>query len=224
VTIDTIRRLASNDLDSAPIGGGTPEPAPSAPERLVVIGASAGGPTALATILGDLPRDFAAAIVIVQHMDAQFLPLLATWLNERSGVPVRVARQGDPPVARAALLAGTADHLVCLKSQALGYTPEPLECVHRPSVDVFFESVARNWRGDVTGVLLTGMGNDGARGLKALRDHGRYTIAQDRRSSAVYGMPKAAAAIDAAVDILSLERIASTLQGVLTGSRRPASP
>jgi two-component system response regulator WspF len=219
VKIDTFRRLVSNDADSAPVGGAAPEPRPSAHDRLVVIGASAGGPMALATILSDLPRDFAAAIVIVQHVDAQFLPLMAAWLDERSAVRVRVARQGDPPQANAALIAGTRDHLVCLNSQTLGYTPEPLDCCDRPSVDVFFESVVRHWRGDVTGVLLTGMGKDGARGLKALRDQGRYTIAQDQRSSAVYGMPQAAAAIGAAVDILPLDRIASKLQGVPAGTR-----
>jgi two-component system response regulator WspF len=83
---------------------------------------------------------------------------------------------------------------------------------------VFFESVNRFWRGDAVGVLLTGMGSDGARGLKALRNRGHYTIAQDRATSAVYGMPKAAAALNAAVDILPMERIASRLVEVVVGT------
>jgi two-component system chemotaxis response regulator CheB/two-component system response regulator WspF len=78
--------------------------------------------------------------------------------------------------------------------------------VYRPSVDVFFQSVSQRWQGRVVGVLLTGMGSDGAVGLKTLRDKGHYTIAQDRATSAVYGMPKAAAALDAAVEILAIER------------------
>ena len=97
----------------------------------------------------------------------------------------------------------------------LGYTADPSDYVYRPSVDVFFHSVCRLWRGDVVGVLLTGMGRDGALGLKALRDRGHYTIAQDEATSAVYGMPKAAATINAAVDILPPERIAPKLMEVL---------
>jgi two-component system response regulator WspF len=83
--------------------------------------------------------------------------------------------------------------------------------VYRPSVDAFFHSVVKFWRGEALGVLLTGMGRDGAAGLKALRERGQYTIAQDQKTSAVYGMPKAAATLDAAVDILPLDRIAARL-------------
>jgi two-component system response regulator WspF len=93
----------------------------------------------------------------------------------------------------------------------LGYTPEPRDFAYRPSVDVFFDSVGRLWAGQAIGVLLTGMGADGAQGLKTLRANGHYTIAQDEASSAVYGMPKAAAAVNAAVDILPLKSIAPRL-------------
>ena len=109
--------------------------------------------------------------------------------------------------------------------ERLGYTDEPRHYAYRPSVDVFFQSVSRLWRGDVVGVLLTGMGRDGALGLKALRDRGHHTIAQDESSCAVYGMPKAAAALNAAVDILALDRIAARVQDVAcasaAGSVRP---
>ena len=114
------------------------------------------------------------------------------------------------------LLAGTRDHLELKTADRVGYTVEPRDYVYRPSVDVFFQSVSRLWRGDVVGVLLTGMGRDGALGLKALRTRGHYTIAQDEATSAVYGMPKAAAMLKAAVDILPAERIASKLMEVLT--------
>jgi len=180
-------------------------------DRLVAIGASAGGPAALATVLGDLPGDFPAAIVIVQHVDEQFAAGMATWLNQGTALHVRVAVEGDRPRVGEVLLAATTDHLTLKRPDQVGYTPDPVDYVYRPSVDVFFHSACRLWRGDVIGVLLTGMGRDGALGLKALRDHGHYTIAQDEATSAVYGMPKAAATINAAVDILPAGRIAAKL-------------
>jgi chemotaxis response regulator CheB len=178
---------------------------------LVAIGASAGGPAALATVLGGLPREFPAAVVLIQHVDEQFAAGMATWLSGSSKLPVRLAREGDAVTVGTVLLAGTGDHLTLKRDGLLGYTPSPREHVYRPSVDVFFESVSRFWRGGVVGVLLTGMGSDGAAGLKTLRNKGHYTIAQDKATSAVYGMPKAAAALDAAVDILPLSQIASKL-------------
>jgi two-component system response regulator WspF len=186
-----------------------PNSAPINP--LVAIGASAGGPAALALILHDLPGDFAAPIIIVQHIDAQFAPSMALWLNEQSPLSVRVATEGDHPQPGAVLIAASNDHLVFVDSQTLRYTPEPLSCHYRPSVDVFFESVRKHWRGDIVAALLTGMGKDGAKGLKALRDAGAATIAQDAGSCVVYGMPKAAAELGAAVEILPLGRIASSL-------------
>lgn len=208
--IDTIRRLIGNGNERL---RERVQPTLSAfrQERLVVIGASAGGPAALSVILGALPPDFPAAIVIVQHVDEEFAPLMATWLNDQSRVPVKLAREGDQPQFGTALMAATNDHLVFVNNRTLGYTREPQNYSYRPSVDVFFESVARHWRGEVIGVLLTGMGRDGAKGLKALREVGNLTITQDRESCVVYGMPKAAAQIDAAVEILPLSQIAARL-------------
>jgi two-component system response regulator WspF len=139
---------------------------------------------------------------------------MAEWLGQTSALPVRLARPGDRPTAGTVLLAGACDHLVLKRAGCLEYTPDPREADYRPSIDVFFHSVSRFWRGDVVGVLLTGMGRDGALGLKALRNQGHFTIAQDQASCAVYGMPKAAAALHAAVDILPLERIAPRLAAV----------
>jgi two-component system, chemotaxis family, response regulator WspF len=178
---------------------------------LVAIGASAGGPAALAELLRRLPKDFPAAIVVVQHVEAQFAAGLAHWLGQQSSLPVTLAKEGQRPSIGTVLLAGTNDHLVLTAASKLSYTPEPRDYVYRPSVDVFFETVSRVWRGPAVGVLLTGMGRDGAQGLKALRDRGYHTIAQDHASCAVYGMPKAAAALNAAVEILPLLRIAPRL-------------
>lgn len=179
--------------------------------RLLAIGSSAGGPAALARLLEGLPAEFPAAVVIVQHVDEQFAAGMADWLGRHSKLPVRVAQAGDAPAPGSVLLAGTNDHLTLLAGGKLAYTAHPREYVYRPSVDVFFESVARHWAGEAVGVLLTGMGRDGAIGLKALRNQGRHTIAQDQATSAVYGMPKAAATLGAAVDILPLDRIAPKL-------------
>jgi two-component system, chemotaxis family, response regulator WspF len=182
--------------------------------RMVAIGASAGGPTALAQLLAGLPKEFPAAIVVVQHVDEKFANGMAEWLNQISPLPVRIAKEGDRPVIGGVLLAGSGDHLALKSADKLGYCSDPSDSTYRPSVDVFFESITRKWQGEAAAVLLTGMGRDGAVGLRALRDKGWHTIAQDEKSSAVYGMPKAAAELDAAVDILPLDQIAPRLMKI----------
>jgi two-component system response regulator WspF len=190
-------------------------------KRLVAIGASAGGPAALARLLGDLPVDFPAGIVIVQHVDEQFARSMADWLGRQCRLSVRVAAENDRPEPGTALLAATNEHLTLNSAERLGYSAEPHEAIYRPSIDVFLSSVCENWRGEAIGVLLTGMGRDGALGLKALRNQGGYTIAQDSQTCAVYGMPKAAAAMGAAVDVLPLERIAPRLLDAVMYSAFP---
>jgi two-component system response regulator WspF len=197
----------------------TPQAPPIAPamvaapplDPLIAIGASAGGPAALAVVLAGLPRDLSASVVIVQHLDAQFAPGLAGWLSGQSVWPVRIAAEGDVPHAGTVLVAGADKHLVVNAGGKLAYTSEPVDCSYRPSIDVFFRSVVRHWKGKAAGVLLTGMGRDGALGLKAMRDDGAYTIAQSRDGCVVYGMPKAAAELDAATSILTLESIPQAL-------------
>ena len=182
---------------------------------LVVIGASAGGPAALATVLGQLPGDFPAGVVIVQHVDPQFAQGLVTWLDHQTDLEVRVAKEGDRPLPGVALLAGKDQHLILTGSRRLAYTVHPSETTYRPSIDVLFRSVERNWQGEVVGVLLTGMGRDGAEGLQLLREAGFHTIAQDQGSSAVYGMPRAAARLRAASQILALDKIGPRLASIM---------
>jgi two-component system response regulator WspF len=195
-----------------------PVPVRDAVQRrgLVAIGSSAGGPAALEILLKGLPKDFSAPIVLVQHVDQVFAAGMAQWLSSSSGLAVRLARDGEPPQPGAVLLAGTNHHIRLLKNGTLAYTAEPVNEIYRPSIDVFFESVASYWSGDAVGVLLTGMGRDGAQGLKLMRQRGFLTIAQNQESCAVYGMPKAAAAIDAAVEIRPLDTIAPRLKEVFT--------
>ncbi len=185
-------------------------------KKLVAIGASAGGPTALAKILSALPVNFPAAIVIVQHVDSQFAEGLAHWLGQQTQLQVRLAKEGDQPVAGTVLLAGRDRHLVFSDATRLSYTRSQVETSYCPSVDVFFKSVQRFWEDDAVGVLLTGMGRDGAEGLKALRSRGFHTIAQNEASSAVYGMPKAAMELQAASEILALDKIAPRLVNIFT--------
>ncbi len=205
--IETIRRfLGSPRKPVTPV-----RPASPPPDRLVAIGASAGGPAALAMILGDLPVHFPAAVVIVQHMDKRFAPGLTEWFATRTKLPVRMARDGERPEPGAILLAGRDQHLILSGPRRLGYTVQPRNASYCPSVDVFFESVAHKWPGVVVGVLLTGMGRDGAAGLQMLRQAGHHTIAQDESTSAVYGMPRAAVALEAAQEILALDKIGPRL-------------
>lgn len=199
------------------------------PERrvgvpLVAIGASAGGPAALATILHSLPAALAGAFVIVQHIDAGFAAGMAEWLGQSAALEVRVARDGESPAAGVALLAGARDHhLVLDPRQRLRYQDEPSQLGDRPSIDELFDSIARHWQRPAIGVLLTGMGRDGARGLRALRDRGHHTIAQDAASSAIYGMPKAAVGLNAAVEVMPLDAIAQRLQQLLQPPKRTHS-
>lgn len=191
----------------------------ASPTSLIAIGTSAGGPAALAAVLNGLPADLPAGIVIVQHVDARFAPGLASWLDQQCALPVRLAREEDRIHPGQVLVAGLDEHLVFKTGAQLGYTSEPSDHAYRPSVDVFFDSAARRWSGTLIGVLLTGMGADGAVGLKRLRQLGHHTIAQDRATCAVYGMPKAAVALDAATEVLPLEKIGSRLIKLLAAAR-----
>ncbi len=191
---------------------------------LVAIGASAGGPAALATLLAALPADFPAAIVVVQHVDVKFAEGMAQWLDRDAKLTVKIAVEGDRPVPGQVHLAGSNDHLVMHADGTLGYTAHPKDYVYRPSVDVFLQSLTQHWTRGIIGVLLTGMGRDGALGLRALRNQGCHTIAQDQATSAVYGMPKAAAQLDAAIDILPLRAIAPQLISLTTTSWSQSAP
>lgn len=208
-TIDKLTRPAPfRRWNSKP---GESSDGPMADCSLVAMGSSTGGPKALATILSALPGDFAAGIVIIQHVDCQFAAELAAWLDEQSRLQVRVARSGDRPAPGTALIAATNDHLIVDRFHRLSYSGEPREMSYRPSVDVFFQSVAARWRGEVAGLLLTGMGRDGGMGLLKLREKGCYTIAEHQSTCAVYGMPKAAVQLNAAVDVLPVGDIAAAL-------------
>ena len=196
------RRPVPAEKTLQPIIGGVP---------LIAIGASTGGPSALREVLQALPSNPGVAIAIVQHVDEQFAASFTDWLDEQTPLPVRQAKPGDRFEPGTALVCGREDHLILTANGSLDYTPEPRELAYRPSVDVFFNSLAEHHLNQTVGVLLTGMGKDGAAGLKAMRERGWLTLAQDRETCAVYGMPKAAKELDAAKEILPLGNIGPRL-------------
>ncbi len=180
------------------IGGATPPSTDAAASGeapfLVALGASTGGPQAVADVLGRLPRDLGAALLIVQHIEAAYAPGLASWLQEKTGFPVLFAETGAPPRRGVALLfAGLEDR----------------------AVDLFFTSLSGHAPPGIA-VLLTGMGRDGAAGLLELRRVGWSTICQDERTSIVYGMPKAAVEIGAAALVLPLEAIGPSIAAAVS--------
>jgi two-component system response regulator WspF len=194
--------------------------APDAPERvtsLLAIGASTGGPVAVSKLLAGWVPPRGCAIVVVQHIDQHFADNFARWLGEQLDMPVRAAEEGDELIAGTVLIAKSNDHLTLDQHYRLRYDANPKDYAYRPSVDVFFHCVAQHWKGEAVGVLLTGMGRDGADGLLAMRRAGQTTIAQDQASSAVYGMPRAAAELDAAQMILPLTKIGPVLRSTLGG-------
>jgi two-component system response regulator WspF len=194
-----------------PGAGARDKSPPSRIPQVVALGASTGGPEALARVLSALPPSLPAGVLIVQHIAADFAHDLTQWLGSRIALPVRLAREGDSVRAGEVLIAGTDDHLIVHPDLTVGYTREPDSCVYRPSVDVFFQSLALRWPRPGVSVLLTGMGSDGAKGLACLRQARWGTIAQDEESCVVYGMPRAAVELKAAVQVLPLGKIAAAV-------------
>lgn len=183
----------------------------TATRRVVGIGASTGGPPVLQTILSALPRDFPAPLIIVQHIARGFLPGMVEWLNQTTGLHVHVAAHGATPVPGHAYLAPDDFHLGVSAAGKLTLSREAPEAGLRPAVSCLFRSLAENYGAQAVGVLLSGMGRDGAEELKRLRERGALTIAQDRDSSVVHGMPAAAIELGAAMQVLPADRIASAL-------------
>ncbi len=178
-------------------------------ERVVAIGASTGGTEALRVFLEQMPHD-APGIVIVQHMPEHFTTAFARRLNGVCRVTVKEAVHGDTVLPGHALIAPGNKHMLLKRSGARYFVDikdGPLVCRHRPSVDVLFRSAARYAGKNTIGVIMTGMGDDGARGMRELKEAGAFNIAQDEASCIVYGMPKEAIKHGAVDSVLPLEKI-----------------
>lgn len=185
--------------------------APQGATRVVGIGASTGGPPALQTILAALPKDFSLPILIVQHISRGFLPGLAAWLGQTTALHVQIAANGLQPMPGHAYLAPDDYHLELDKSGCMRLVRESRDDGLRPSVDRLFRSLALHCGNGAVGVLLTGMGRDGAAELKTMHECGAHTIAQDRETAVVHGMPGVAIALAAATEVLPLDGIAPAL-------------
>jgi two-component system chemotaxis response regulator CheB len=186
------------------------QPAPDI--QLVAIGTSTGGPPILHTMLANLPKNFPVPIVIVQHIAMGFLAGLVEWLNKSTHFPVCIPTHGDLLLPGHAYLAPEGRHLGVACGPRAVVVDAPPEHNLRPAVSYLFRSVAHALGNQAVGVLLTGMGKDGATELKLLREKGGITIAQDKESSVVHGMPGEAIQLGAAMHILPPERIVETLQ------------
>ena len=182
--------------------------------KLVAIGISTGGPNSLEYMLGQLPAEFSAAIMVVQHMPAGFTSTFARRLNESCALEVKEAQSGDLLTAGRVLVC-PGDRHMRLRRMPLGdvvvLSDDDKVNGHRPSVDVLFRSAAQEFGANAVGLLMTGMGEDGAEGLGAMKETGALTIAQDEASSIVFGMPRAAIERGYAKRIVALEDLANTL-------------
>lgn len=179
--------------------------------RVVGIGASTGGPPALAHVLAMLPADFPFAVLVVQHLSAGFDAQLVAWLKQVCAVRVELATAGKQVSAGTVLVAPCDQHMLVEANGAIALSGRPPESGHRPSIDVLFGSIAMSYGARGVGVEMTGMGADGARGLLEMRTRGAHTMAQDEASSVIFGMPKAAIALGAAKDVLGLDEIGEAL-------------
>ncbi len=197
-----------------------PEKAPApagAPNKIVAIGVSTGGPQALEYVLSQLPGDFPGAITVVQHMPDGFTDMFARRLDEVCPLRVKEAQSGDMLLPGRVLICPGNRHMK-VKRLPLGdiavLSDEPRVNGHRPSVDVLLKSVAEEFRSNAVGVIMTGMGDDGAEGLGAIKREGGMTIAQSEESCVVYGMPKAAIERGYAIRVVGLDIMGSTLQAI----------
>jgi len=187
-----------------------PAPKPDGKRSILAIGASTGGPKAVMSIVKTLPADFKASVFIVQHISSGFARGFAQWLDLECRLPVRVAESGHLPMGGEVLVAPNDCHMT-LEGDRLLLSDSPPVNSCKPSIDVFFASLAEMKGAQTVGVLLTGMGKDGAQGLALLHENGSATIVQDEKSCVVFGMPKAAIFLNAADEILPLSEIPSAI-------------
>lgn len=183
--------------------------------KMVAIGASTGGPQTLQTILSNISADLCAPVIIVQHIAAGFVTGFIDWLNRTSKVPVQLAINGEEVINGRAYVAPDGFHLTINEKNRVTLSDSERENFVKPSVSFLFRSIADVFGSNAIGVLLTGMGKDGAKELKLMKDKGSITIAQDKESSIVHGMPGEAIKLGAAMHVLSPEKIAIAINSLV---------
>jgi two-component system chemotaxis response regulator CheB len=190
--------------------------------KVIALGTSTGGTDALMTVLSALPKQ-APGIVMVQHMPEEFTRSFAERLDSRCAIDVKEAEDGDAVIPGVALLAPGNRHMRLARDGAryvVRITSGPRVCRHRPSVEVLFESTAEYAGANAMGVIMTGMGDDGATGLVSMRNAGAYTVAQDEQSCVVFGMSREAIRRGGACTVCPLDRIAAQILGFAAGEHR----
>ncbi len=181
------------------------------PPKLIAIGASTGGPAALKAIFSKLPENFSIPILIVQHIASGFTQGLVDWLSDSTGYKISVAKSGDRPLPAHAYVAPDDYHMKLSSTGRIELIDAPAVNGHKPSVSVLFSSLLKNIGPNLIGILLSGMGKDGAYELKLIKEHGGLTLVQSKESSVVYGMPGVAVDMKAHSMILAPEEIAALL-------------
>jgi two-component system chemotaxis response regulator CheB len=182
---------------------GAPFETPGGPAAdVVAMGASSGGPRVIEALLASLPSTFALGVVVVQHMTDGFTSSMLRWLQERCSLQVKMAEEGDAILPRRVLFTPESLHLVVSTGGRVHLSDAEPVNGHRPSIDVTFQSIAKVYGARSAGILLTGMGSDGAKGLLAIRQAGGVTLVQDEESSPIFGMPRAAIELGAAQQVL----------------------
>ena len=195
---------------------------------IVAIGASTGGPPALLDVLSHLPAQLPVGVLVVQHMPEDFTANFVQRMNAQCELRIREASEGDAVQPGTVLVAPAGLHMTVGRGErALCVTrlsKLPTGTLHTPSVDILMCSVAATFRQRAMGILLTGMGSDGARGMKAIHDAGGWTVGQDAGSSAVYGMPRAAAHIGALHRVVPLNQISTEILAAVWGKCDALTP
>ncbi len=179
--------------------------------KMVAIGASTGGPQALSTIFSNLPASFPAPIICIQHISPDFIIDFVTWLDSNTTLTVRLAQEGEKPQSGNIYFPPMHRHLEIDSRGCFSLIENDSASIYCPSLDVTFKSIARRYGKSAIGVLLTGMGRDGAEGLKVMRDAGSVTVAEDEKSCVIFGMPQQAMKLGAVEKMLPVEGIASFL-------------
>ena len=193
------------------------EASQSPARRVVAIGASTGGPTAVIALLSVLPPDFPGSVLLVQHIVEGFSPAFAQWLEKETDLRIKVAEDGERLEPKTVYIPPCDLHMEVRKGRLALTGGAPVNSC-RPSIDVLFRSVAEEYGPQALGVLLTGMGKDGAEGCRVIQDRGGYTVVQDQETSLVFGMPQAAISLGAATVVLPLQEIPERILRLTLGA------
>jgi two-component system chemotaxis response regulator CheB len=213
--VKVVRRWAARPAPAIPVEPAAIRKNGKTQMQIVVIASSTGGPGTLAEVLRPLPASFPAPILVVQHITPGFGEGLAAWLNQQVALQVRLAQHTDEPKPGEVLIAPDNYHMEITNMGLIALSKTPPYQGLRPSANVLFHSVAQAYGSTALGIILTGMGNDGAEGLRAMYEAGAHTIAQDKDTCIVFGMPAAAIELGVARQVLPAGKIPAAMMALI---------